>query len=474
MKPQKTRKETDSIGSVEIPAEALYGIQTARALENFPITGVALSHFPTLVIALAQVKWAAADTNGKLKVLSPERTKAIIEACEEIVAGKHHEHFQVDMIQGGAGTSSNMNANEVIANIGLKKLGHKLGDYEQLHPNDHVNLGQSTNDVYPTALRLSILALVEPLCAEMTALKESFEERGEAFSGIVKVGRTQLQDAVPMTLGQEFSSFADTIAADISRMREASKLLMEVNLGGTAIGTGINAPEHYDCNAVATLSKLSGFALSQASNLVEASSDLGELVTFSGILRRVAVKLSKICNDLRLLSSGPRAGLGEIILPPVQAGSSIMPGKVNPVIPEVVNQVCFQVIGNDLVVTMAAEAGQLQLNAMEPVVIYNILGSIQMLSNALKVLREKCVIGIEADKKRAAELLENSLIFTTALVPHIGYDKAASLAKQALKEGRNIREVVLEHKIMSAEELDKIFEEASSKTESPSFCLILD
>ncbi|MEM9632690.1 MAG: aspartate ammonia-lyase [Pseudomonadota bacterium] len=452
----ETRSETDAIGTLDVPAGALFGIQTARALSNFPITGVPLSHFPSLVNALAMVKWAAARTNAELGALAPEKAEAIICACIEIADGNHHEHFVVDMIQGGAGTSTNMNANEVIANLAQINLGQPVGTYALVHPNDHVNLGQSTNDVYPTAIRLAVLSKIAPLCQALTRLQQAFEVKARAFKDIPKVGRTQLQDAVPVSLGLEFQSYAHTVGEDIERLKQLGQLLTEVNLGGTAIGTGINAPRGYGNKVVDILTEISGYPLRQSGNLIEASSDLGAFVTFSGVLKRIAVKVSKICNDLRLLSSGPRAGFGEIILPPVQAGSSIMPGKVNPVIPEVVNQVCFQAIGNDLTVTMAAEAGQLQLNAMEPVVAYNILETLRILTNAIGVLTDKCIIGIQADEDRCAALLNDSLVLATALAPHLGYDNAAKIAKTALSRRKSIREVANETGALSPKELDRI------------------
>jgi aspartate ammonia-lyase len=439
-----TRNESDSLGMRELPGDAVWGIHTLRALENFPITGVPLAHFPELVRALAMVKKAAALANRDLGALDPARADAIAAVCDEIVAGRHHDHFAVDMIQGGAGTSTNMNANEVIANLALAALGHSPGDYARLHPNDHVNRSQSTNDVYPTAIRLAVLEACAPLRAEQQRLADAFAERARAFAPVVKVGRTQLQDAVPMTLGMEFAGFAATINEDIARLGELAALLREVNLGGTAIGTGVNTPTGYAALAVRHLTEISGEPLVEARDLIEASSDLGVFVTVSGVLKRIAVKLSKICNDLRLLSSGPRAGLGEIRLPPVQAGSSIMPGKVNPVIPEVVNQVAYQVIGNDLTVTLAAEAGQLQLNAMEPVLIFNVLQSIRMLNRAMTVLTDRCVVGIEPDVDRCAALIENSLVLATALVPHIGYEAAAEIAKRALATGRTVAAAALE------------------------------
>ena len=449
-----TRTERDSIGEIAIPAAAAYGIQTARARENFPITGFELRHFPALVNAMAAVKAACAMSNRDLGVLDGDKAATIIAVCDEIRAGQHHAHFAVDMIQGGAGTSTNMNANEVIANLGLVRMGHGYGDYAHLHPNDDVNHSQSTNDVYPTAIRVAILSRIDVLAAALADLQDAFADRARVFNAVLKVGRTQLQDAVPMTLGMEFAAFAVTVGEDIERVHQLGALLREVNLGGTAIGTGINAPAGYGALAVAHLAALTGLPLVQATNLIEASSDLGAFVTFSSVLKRIAVKLSKICNDLRLLSSGPRAGLGEIILPAVQAGSSIMPGKVNPVIPEVVNQVAYQVIGNDLTVTMAAEAGQMQLNAMEPVVAFNILESMRILTNAISVLSARCVKGIVADEKRCAELLENSLVLVTALAPRIGYDKAAAVAKYAIHHGLSLRAAALAVSGLADAELD--------------------
>ncbi len=426
-----TRIESDLLGEMHVPQQYLYGVQTARAVENFPITGVLLNQFPEFVRALAMVKKAAALANRELEAITPQISDAIVAACDDIIAGEHHEHFVVDMIQGGAGTSTNMNANEVVANVGLEKLGRARGDYMHLHPNDHVNRSQSTNDVYPTAIRLAVLMQYEELVTALLALGQAFSAKAEAFSGIVKVGRTQLQDAVPMTLGMEFASFAVAVEEDAKHLRHAAELLKTVNLGGTAIGTGIAAPAGYCERAIAHLSAVSGFELQRARDLIEASSDLGALVSFSSALKRVSVKLSKISNDLRLLSSGPRTGIGEIALPAVQPGSSIMPGKVNPVIPEMVSQVAYQVIGHDVTVTMAAEAAQLQLNAMEPVVAFNVLNSIRLLTNAVTVLRERCVVGIEANARHCEEQLRGSLVLVTALVPYIGYDKAVQVATTA-------------------------------------------
>lgn len=450
------RSETDSLGRMVLPAAALHGIHTERALRNFPITGVPLSHFPDLVKALAMVKKAAALANRDLGALPTDIAMPIIAVCDEIVAGQHHHHFVVDMIQGGAGTSTNMNTNEVIANLALNRLGYASGSYSRLHPNDHVNCSQSTNDVYPTALRLATLQACEPLLGEQARLSAAFAERGRCFSDVLKVGRTQLQDAVPITLGMEFASFAETIDEDIDRVRQISELLKEVNLGGTAVGTGVNTPAGYPSLVVRHLSTVSGIELSEARNRIEASSDLGAFVMFSSALKRIAVKISKICNDLRLLSSGPRAGIGEIHLPPVQAGSSIMPGKVNPVIPEMVNQVAYQVIGNDLTVTLAAEAGQLQLNAMEPVLIFNVLQSMRMLTRAFEVLTDRCVSGIEADRTRCEALLTGSLVPVTALVPLIGYETATNIAKVARESGRSLAEVAIETGAMSAQDIERL------------------
>ena len=453
----RTRVETDSIGSVLLPENVDYGVHTQRAAENFPITGVLLRDFPELVQSLAMTKKAAALANMELAVLEPRIGQAITRACDRIIAGEGHDNFIVDMVQGGAGTSSNMNANEVVANLALRELQRPAGDYKTIHPNDHVNLSQSTNDVYPTAVRLTMIRCVPALVAEQQALKAALLAKAEEFHDIIKVGRTQLMDAVPMRLGHEFRAFAVTIGEDIDRIREVGNLLREINLGGTAIGTGINTPEGYSHAVVKHLSAISGESLVEAGDLIEATSDMGAFITFSGVLKRIAVKLSKICNDLRLLNSGPRAGLGEIRLPAVQAGSSIMPGKVNPVMPEVINQIAFQVIGNDLTVTMAAEAGQLQLNAMEPVIVFNILQSMRMLTRGMKVLREKCIVGIEADRERCRELLDHSLVAVTAINPYVGYAEASRVAKEALKSRRSVREVVLAEKLMTEVQLAEAF-----------------
>ena len=450
------RREEDSLGALSLPRTCLWGIHTERAIHNFPISGIPLSHFPEFLRALAWVKKAAARANHALGEIPYEKCRVIEETCDEIAAGRWHDAFRVDMIQGGAGTSTNMNANEVIANLSLMKMGYRPGDYAHLHPNDDVNRSQSTNDVYPTAMRLAIVAQVAPLTAAQSRLADAFTDRAKAFSHIRKIGRTQLQDAVPMTLGQEFAGFATTIREDIDILTRLSALLLEVNLGGTAIGTRVNTPDGYAEAAVAELAQVSGLSTRLASDLIEASSDCGAYVTFSGALKRIAVKLSKICNDLRLLSSGPRSGFTEIRLPAMQAGSSIMPGKVNPVIPEVVNQVAFQVIGNDLTVTMAAEAGQLQLNAFEPVILLNILQSMRILMQAMDTLATRCVAGIEANADICEKALENSLVLATMLVPHIGYAKAAKVARQALESGSSIPDTALAMGVITAEDIPRL------------------
>ena len=450
-----TRREHDLLGERDVPDAALYGVQTLRALENFPITGVPLRDFPELIIAMAQVKEAAARTNSALGLLKPDVSDVIVRACREIQAGRHHEHFMVDMIQGGAGTSTNMNANEVIANRALELLGLARGSYDRVHPNNDVNHAQSTNDVYPTAIKIALHASITTLQAAMRDLVGAFLNKGKEFAPFLKMGRTQLQDAVPMTLGQEFAAFAHTIQEDVDRLVEAQALIREINMGATAIGTGITAPPGYAAAVCKTLSEVSGLTLITAPDLVEATADTGSFVQLSGVLKRCAVKLSKICNDLRLLSSGPRTGFGEINLPAMQPGSSIMPGKVNPVIPEVVNQVCFDVIGGDMTVTMAAEAGQLQLNVFEPVIAYRLLRTISSLRNACIVLRERCIDGITANPERMRHFVEHSIGIVTALVPELGYERCTEIAKEALASGRGVYELVLEKKWMTKEALDR-------------------
>ncbi len=453
--PAKTRREHDLLGDRDVPESALYGVQTLRAMENFAISGVELSEFSTLIEAIASVKQAAASANRDLGLLDSVLAQAIIDATEEIRHGQHHEHFRVDMIQGGAGTSTNMNANEVIANRALELMGRKRGEYDIIHPNSHVNLSQSTNDVYPTAIKLAMHSSIDDLKEAMGALAGAFLLKGEDFSPYIKMGRTQLQDAVPMTLGQEFAAFAHTILEDVDRLTEAQALIREINMGATAIGTGITSTKGYAESVRGHLSRITELDLITAPDLVEATADTGVFVQLSGVLKRCAVKLSKICNDLRLLSSGPRAGFGEINLPPMQPGSSIMPGKVNPVIPEVVNQVCFDIIGGDVTVAFAAEAGQLQLNVFEPIIAYRLLSGMIMLSRACEVLRTRCVEGITPNVDRMRQFVENSIGIITALLPMLGYDKATEIAKDALESGRGVYELVRERGLMTREELDR-------------------
>jgi aspartate ammonia-lyase len=450
------RSEHDLLGDRDIPADAYWGVHTLRAVENFPITGQRLSANGHLVRGLAAVKLAAARANRELGLLDSERGAAIEAACREILDGRLGDQFVVDVIQGGAGTSSNMNANEVIANRALELLGHAKGEYAALHPNDHVNLSQSTNDVYPTAVRVATVAGIEELLAALSTLQTAFAEKAVEFRTVVKMGRTQLQDAVPMTLGQEFGTYAVTIGEDRERLREAAALIHEINLGATAIGTGLNAPAGYAATACRHLAEVTGLPVVTAADLIEATQDMGAFVHLSGVLKRVAVKLSKICNDLRLLSSGPRAGLAEITLPAVQSGSSIMPGKINPVIPEVVNQVAFEVIGNDVTITLAAEGGQLQLNAFEPVIVHSLHKSITHLTAACGTLTDRCVRGITANEERLREGVEQSIGLVTALNPHLGYAAATQIAQDALASGRGVAELVLERGLLTADRLEEL------------------
>ena len=452
----KLRRERDLLGEREVPDVRYFGIQTLRAVENFAITGIPLAQYPHLLKALAAVKEAAAQTNTELGLLDPQVCDAIARACREIRAGNLHGEFVVDVIQGGAGTSTNMNANEVIANRALELMGRSKGEYAVIHPNNHVNLSQSTNDVYPTAVRIASIWALSELEQALADLRDAFLVKADEFRDIVKMGRTQLQDAVPMTLGQEFRAFGITLGEDVDRLREAGRLIREINMGATAIGTGINTDPRYAPLVRSHLARITELDLVTSPDLVEATQDTGAFVSVSGVLKRVAVKLSKICNDLRLLSSGPRAGLGEIHLPAMQPGSSIMPGKVNPVIPEVVNQVCFQVIGNDVTVTLAAEAGQLQLNVFEPVIAFNIFQSVNTLTQACITLRERCVVGITANRDRIRAILEHSIGIVTALVPYIGYERANAVAREALESNRGVYELVQEKGWLSLERLNQI------------------
>jgi aspartate ammonia-lyase len=456
----ETRRETDSLGSRDVPRDAYWGIHTLRAVENFPIANRPISVYPELVDALAYVKQAAARANVEIGVLEPRKAHAIEAACEEIRGGALHDQFRVGVVQGGAGTSTNMNSNEVIANRALELLGHAKGDYQYLHPIDDVNRSQSTNDTYPTAVKLAMAMALSTLVDELGLVADSFAKKGLEFRDVLKVGRTQLQDAVPMTLGQEFTGFAHTIAEDQQRLRDTLPLLAEINLGATAIGTGITADPKYAEAVRRQLSDLTGIDMVTAPDLIEATSDAGVFMTVSGAIKRSAMKLSKICNDLRLLSSGPQAGLGEILLPPRQAGSSIMPGKVNPVIPEVVNQVAFQIAGSDVTVTMAAEAGQLQLNAFEPIIANSVLQSLAWLTRACETLRVNCIDGIRANTVRLAQQVETNIGVVTALTPYIGYAAAASIAHTALATETSIATLVVAAGLMSEEQVQHVLSPA--------------
>ncbi|HEY0813087.1 MAG TPA: aspartate ammonia-lyase [Pseudonocardia sp.] len=459
--PPRTRREHDLLGELEVPAEAYYGVHTARALRNFAISSTRIGDLPEVVVALAMVKQAAAEANRELGLLPDRVADAIVGACQELRQGRWHDQFVVDVIQGGAGTSTNMNANEVIANRALELLGHERGEYAVVHPLDHVNASQSTNDVYPTAVKLALHLAVARLLERMDELRHAFAAKAEEFVDVLKLGRTQLQDAVPMTLGQEFAAYAVTLGEDQDRLAEAAALLREINLGATAIGTGLNADPRYAEAVRARLSAIAGVELVTAPHLVEATSDVGVFVQLSGVLKRIAVKLSKTCNDLRLLSSGPTAGLNEINLPAVQAGSSIMPGKVNPVIPEVVNQIAFQVIGNDVTVTFAAEGGQLQLNAFEPVILATLMQSLRHLREGCRTLTEHCVGGITANTGHLREVVERSIGLVTALSPIIGYEQSSAIAAEALRTRRPVTDLVLERGLLDRADLDRLLSPAN-------------
>jgi aspartate ammonia-lyase len=452
------RIEHDFLGEREISNEHYYGVQTVRALENFSITGLPISREPLLIKAFGVVKKAAALANKDLGVLDPTIADAIVYASDRLIAGEFVEHFVSDMIQGGAGTSCNMNANEVIANVGLEYMGKKKGEYEFLHPNNHVNLAQSTNDAYPTAFRIALYHKIDAFCVALQHVQESFSRKSDEFSDVLKMGRTQLQDAVPMTLGEEFHAFATTIGEDVQRMREVQSLITEINIGATAIGTGVNAPQGYAALATKYIAEISGIDVKLSPDLIEATVDTGAYVQISGTLKRCAVKLSKICNDLRLLSSGPRCGFNEINLPAMQPGSSIMPGKVNPVIPEAMNQTCFYVIGADLTITMAAEAGQLQLNVMEPVIGFALFTSLDYLAKACVMLADKCIDGITANADVTSNMVMNSIGIVTLLNPIIGYEASASIAKEALTTGKSVHSIaVLERKLITQEKWDELY-----------------
>ncbi len=454
----KFRVESDLLGELQVPAEAYYGVQTQRAINNYKISNSKMRDYPEFVISIAYVKKAAAAANAELGALDKNIAEGIRKAADEVIGGKLWENFPVDMMQGGAGTSVNMNANEVIANRALELMGYEKGDYAHCYPNDHVNCGQSTNDAYPTALRYAVYRMNKDLLKSLKQLADAFRAKGEEFKEDVKMGRTQLQDAVPMTSGQEFTAFANTLQDEIAHIEYNAKLLLTINMGATAIGTGLNAVPGYADLVTKFLSQYTGDEFKKADDMIAATPDSSDYVGYSGALKRLAVKLSKICNDLRLMASGPRCGLNEINLPPMAPGSSIMPGKVNPVIPEVTNQVCFKVIGNDTTVTLAAEAGQLQLNVMEPVIVECLFESVSWLTNAMNTLREKCVQGITVNAKHNMDTVKRSIGIVTALNPYIGYKNSTKVAKEALETGKSLHEIVLEKKLLTEEQVNEILD----------------
>ncbi len=450
------RMEHDSIGMKEVPKDAYYGVQTLRAAENFYITG--LNMHPELIVSVAQIKKAAAITNFEVGTLDKKRADAIVKACDEIIAGKLHDQFIVDPIQGGAGTSLNMNANEVIANRAIEILGGEKGDYSIVNPNDHVNYGQSTNDVFPSCGRITALKLINKAQKQLERLYDALTQKAEEFDSVIKMGRTQLQDAVPIRLGQEFRAYSMAIRRDINRFTNAKDELCALNLGGTAIGTGLNADVLYLQKVVRNIALVSGLDLIQSFDLIDATQNLDGYTSVSGTVKACAVNLSKMSNDLRLMSSGPRTGLGEINLPAKQNGSSIMPGKVNPVIPEVVNQVAFNIFGNDMTIAMAAEAGQLELNAFEPIIFYNLFQSIETLTFAVRTLVDNCITGITANVEHCRQMVENSVGIITAICPYVGYERAAEVAKEAIATGASVRELILRDKLLTEEELNVILD----------------
>ncbi len=461
MAEEKFRIESDLLGELQVPANAYYGVQTQRGINNYKISNTKMSDYPEFVISIAYVKLAAAEANRALGQLDDKVADAISQACREIIDGKFHENFPVDMIQGGAGTSVNMNANEVIANRALEIMGYERGDYQHCSPNDHVNCAQSTNDAYPTAIRYAFIRMNKGLVESLKSLIETFRMKAEEFKDVIKMGRTQLQDAVPMTAGQEFGAFANNLEEEIANLERNVRLLFEINMGGTAIGTGLNATPGFTDLCTAKMSEFTGEKFLAADDLVEATPDTGAYVSYSAALKRLAVKLSKTCNDLRLMASGPRCGLHEINLPPMAPGSSIMPGKVNPVIPEVTNQVCFKVIGNDTAICFAAEAGQLQLNVREPVITECLFESITWLTRVIDTLKEKCVKGITVNREHCLEMVKNSIGIVTALNPHIGYKNSTKIAKEALETNRSVYDLVLEKGILTKEKLDEILDPAN-------------
>lgn len=455
-KETKFRVESDLLGELQVPANVYYGVQTQRAVNNYRISTMKMCDYPDYVIAAAYVKLAAVETNRQLGEINDEICDAMAQACREIIDGKFHEDFVTDMVQGGAGTSVNMNANEVIANRACEILGHEKGEHKYCAPNDHANCGQSTNDAYPTTIRLALIRMNKTLVESLTKLVASFRAKGEEFKSVIKMGRTQLQDAVPMTAGQEFNAFANTLEGEIKNLNAAAALLHEINMGGTAIGTGLNAAPGFPEICAKKLTELTGMEFKAASDLVAATPDTGDYVSYSQAMKHLAVKLSKICNDLRLMASGPRCGLHEINLPPMAPGSSIMPGKVNPVIPEVTNQTCFKVMGNDTTIMMAAEAGQLQLNVMEPIIMQCLTEDITWMTNAMNTLREKCVDGITVNAEHTSKMVKHSIGIVTALNPYIGYKNSTKIAKEALETGGSVYDLVLAKGVLAKEQLDKI------------------
>ena len=451
-----TRTEHDSIGAIEVPADVYYGVQTLRAAQNFHITGLMMH--PETINSVAQIKKAAAITNFEVGRLDKKRADAIVKACDEIIAGKLHDQFIVDPIQGGAGTSLNMNANEVIANRAIELLGGKKGDYSIVNPNDHVNYGQSTNDVFPSCGRLTALKLLHKAQKQLSRLYEALSEKADEFDSVIKMGRTQMQDAVPIRLGQEFRAYSTAIRRDINRFENAKREMSSLNLGGTAIGTGLNADVLYLQKVVRNIALVTGMDLVQAYDLIDATQNLDGYSSVSGAVRTCAVNLSKMSNDLRLMSSGPRTGFGEINLPAKQNGSSIMPGKVNPVIPEVVNQVAFNIIGNDVTIAMATEAGQLELNAFEPIIFHNLFQSIETLAYAVQTLVDNCITGITANAEHCRDMVYNSVGIITAICPHVGYEKAAEMAKEAIETGASVKDVIIEHRLLTKDEMEKILD----------------
>ncbi len=456
MAAEQYRSEHDLVGERAVPKDVYYGVQSLRAAENFHITG--LTMHPEIINSIAEIKMASAITNNEIGLLDKKVADAIVHACREIVDGKLHDAFIVDPIQGGAGTSLNMNANEVIANRAIELLGGEKGDYSLVNPNDHVNCGQSTNDVFPSAGKMAVLKLLVRAQIQLERLCKALERKAEEFDDVLKMGRTQMQDAVPIRLGQEFRAYSQAVRRDIARFERAKDEMRCLNMGGTAIGTGINADVQYLKRIVPNLSKVSGLSLVQAFDLIDATQNLDEFVAVSGAVKTCAVNLSKMSNDLRLMSSGPRCGLNEINLPPRQNGSSIMPGKVNPVIPEVVNQVAFNIMGNDLTITLAAEAGQLELNAFEPIIFWNLTHAVEFLTYAVRTLVDHCVVGITANRERCRQMVEHSVGIVTALCPHIGYEKAAEIAKRAMESGQSVRSVVLSEGLLDEAALDKILD----------------